>query len=88
MHQENMIAAGDHPVPIDLEMILQATAEERKVQDPEGQAFDAAREIVANSVLTIGLLPAYGRSPDNKVFAVARGDLGKNDGSVSLFYIP
>ncbi len=70
MHQENMIAAGDHPVPIDLEMILQATAEERKVQDPEGQAFDAAREIVANSVLTIGLLPAYGRSPDNKVFAI------------------
>jgi type 2 lantibiotic biosynthesis protein LanM len=70
MHQENMIAAGDHPVPIDLEMILQATAAERKAQDPEGQAFDAASEIVANSVLTVGLLPAYGRSPDNKVFAV------------------
>jgi type 2 lantibiotic biosynthesis protein LanM len=70
MHQENMIAAGDHPVPIDLEMILQATAEERKARDPEGQAIDAASEIVANSVLTVGLLPAYGRSPDNKVFAV------------------
>ena len=70
MHQENMIAAGDHAVPIDLEMILQATAEERKAQDPEGHAFDAASDIVANSVLTVGLLPAYGRSPDNKVFAV------------------
>jgi type 2 lantibiotic biosynthesis protein LanM len=70
MHQENMIAAADHVVPIDLEMILQATAEERKAQDPEGRAFDAASDIVANSVLTVGLLPAYGRSPDNKVFAV------------------
>ena len=70
MHQENMIAAGDHLVPIDLEMILQATADERKAQDPEGQAFDAATEIIANSVLTVGLLPAYGRTPDNKIFAV------------------
>ena len=70
MHQENMIAAGDHPVPIDLEMVLQAAAAERKTQDAEGQAFDAATEIVANSVLTVGLLPAYGRSPDNNVFAV------------------
>ena len=70
MHQENMIAAGDHPVPIDLETILQATAEEHKAQDPEDQAFDAAMEIVANSVMMVGLLPAYGRSPDNNVFAI------------------
>ena len=70
MHQENMIAAGDHPVPIDLETILQATAEEHKTQDPEGQAFDAAIQVVANSVMTVGLLPAYGRSPDNNVFAI------------------
>jgi type 2 lantibiotic biosynthesis protein LanM len=70
MHQENMIAAADDPVPIDLEMILQASAAERKTQDLEGQAFDAATELVANSVLTVGLLPAYGRSPDNNIFAV------------------
>ena len=35
MHQENMIAAGEHPVPIDLEMILQATAEEHKTEEIE-----------------------------------------------------
>ena len=70
MHQENMIAAGDHPVPIDLETILQATTEEHKDQDPEDQAFDAAIETVANSVMMVGLLPAYGRSPDNNVFAI------------------
>ncbi len=73
MHQENLIAAGEHPVPIDLEMILQATAAEHKTDEIEAQAFQAAIEIVDNSVLMVGLVPAYGRSPDNKVFA--RGGL-------------
>jgi type 2 lantibiotic biosynthesis protein LanM len=70
MHQENMIACGDHPVPIDLEMILQAGTEERNAEAPEDLAFAAATDIVSNSVTAVGLLPAYGRSPDNVVFAV------------------
>jgi type 2 lantibiotic biosynthesis protein LanM len=70
MHQENVIAAADHPVPIDLEMILQAAAEEDKTQDQEGQAFDAAVEALANSVMMVGLLPAYLRSPKNNIFAI------------------
>ena len=70
MHQENMIAAGDHPVPIDLETSLQPTAEEHKSDDAEGEAFEAAIEMLANSVMTVGLLPAFARSPENKVFAV------------------
>ena len=70
MHQENMIAFGSDPVPIDLETILQANAEELEAQEPEMLAYNAAIEIVANSVMAVGLLPAYGRSPDNKVFAI------------------
>jgi type 2 lantibiotic biosynthesis protein LanM len=70
MHQENIIAAGDHPVPIDLETILQPSPEEHKAHEPESAAFDAAMDIVANSVMTVGLLPAYGRSVDNNVFAM------------------
>ena len=70
MHQENMIASGDHPVPIDLETILQPSADEHKIQEPEGEAFNAAMDIIANSVMTVGLLPAYGRSVDNNVFAM------------------
>ena len=70
IHQENVIAVGDHPVPIDLETILQPSAEEHKVHEPEGEAFDAAMEIIGNSVMTVGLLPAYGRSVDNNVFAM------------------
>ncbi len=69
IHQENMIAAGEHPVPIDLEMVLQATAEEDKARDAESQAVDAAMEMVASSVMAVGMLPAFARSPDNNVFA-------------------
>ena len=39
MHQENLIAAGDHPVPIDLETVLQPTAEEHKVRGSRGAGF-------------------------------------------------
>jgi len=70
MHQENIIAAADHPVPIDLETILQPSAEEHKVREPESEAFDDAMDIVGNSVMTVGLLPAYGRSVDNNIFAM------------------
>jgi type 2 lantibiotic biosynthesis protein LanM len=69
MHQENIIAAGEYPVPIDLEMLLQATAEEDKSQDPESQAVDAAMATIANSVMMAGLLPAYARSAENDVLA-------------------
>lgn len=70
MHQENMIAAADHPVPIDLETILQASPEEHKANDPASAAVDAANEIIGNSVMMVGLLPAYGRSAFNNVFAM------------------
>ena len=70
MHQENLIACGDHPVPIDLETILQPSADEHKVREPEGEAHNAAMDVIANSVMTVGLLPAYGRSVDNNVFAM------------------
>jgi type 2 lantibiotic biosynthesis protein LanM len=70
MHQENMIAAADHPVPIDLETILQASPEESKTHEREREAFEAAVEDVDNSVMTVGLLPQYGKSLDNQVFAI------------------
>ena len=37
MHQENMIACGDHPVPIDLETILQPSADEHKMPTPKAR---------------------------------------------------
>lgn len=70
MHQENVIAAGEHPVPIDLETILQPPPAAPKAQDAEGAAFDAATGMIVNSVMTVGMLPAYGRAPDTSVFAM------------------
>lgn len=70
MHQENIIAAANHPVPIDLETVFQTAAEEFRTHYPEDQAFEAAMETVADSVMMVGLLPAYGRAPDNSVFAM------------------
>jgi type 2 lantibiotic biosynthesis protein LanM len=70
MHQENIVADGSHPVPIDLETILQSSSGEQKPSAPEDAAFDAATEKLANSVMATGLLPAYGRAPDGKVFAM------------------
>jgi class II lanthipeptide synthase len=70
LHQENMIASGDQPVPIDLETILQANDPPHGAPDPEAQAFNLATETLANSVMMVGLLPAYGRSPENNVFSI------------------
>lgn len=70
MHQENMIAVGSDPVPIDLETILQSSIGDHERSDPEDAAFDAAMEKLANSVMATGLLPVYGRAPDDKIFAM------------------
>lgn len=70
IHHENLIAAGDHPVPIDLETILQAATEAGNNHPTDASALDAAKQILANSVLAIGLLPAYRRTPDDNVHTV------------------
>ncbi|HKP40676.1 type 2 lanthipeptide synthetase LanM family protein [Mycobacterium sp.] len=62
MHHENLIAAGDHPVPVDVETLLQPTATRASTARPESQAYEAARELIANSVAAVGLLPSYGKS--------------------------
>lgn len=69
MHQENIVATGSHPVPIDLEMILQ-TLDTRVGADGSGLAYAAAMQKVIDSVVTVGLLPAYGRHSTSKVFVI------------------
>jgi type 2 lantibiotic biosynthesis protein LanM len=59
IHHENIIAAGGHPVLIDVETLLQAGATRA---DTEPQAYEAARELIANSVAAVGLLPSYSQS--------------------------
>jgi type 2 lantibiotic biosynthesis protein LanM len=64
IHHENMIAAGDHPVPIDVETLLQGGRSAVRSVPAESQAYEAARELIANSVASVGLLPSYGKSPN------------------------
>ncbi|MFN3350498.1 type 2 lanthipeptide synthetase LanM family protein, partial [Pseudorhodoplanes sp.] len=71
MHQENVIAAGGHPVPIDLETILQTPPAAPDAEDNTGgAAARAAADMIAQSVMAVGILPAYGRAPDTSVFAM------------------
>ncbi len=70
MHQENIVATASHPVPIDLEMILQPPDTRLDSADDSGQAFVKAMRKVLDSVLTVGLLPAYGRHSASEVFVI------------------
>ena len=62
IHHENMIAAGDHPVPIDIETLLQGSSTAVRSAPAESQAYEAARQMIANSVASVGLLPSYGKA--------------------------
>jgi type 2 lantibiotic biosynthesis protein LanM len=51
-HYENLIACGEHPVPVDLETLFQP-----RIELPIDRAEDAAVRGMAASVLRVGLLP-------------------------------
>jgi type 2 lantibiotic biosynthesis protein LanM len=70
MHQENIVATGSHPVPIDLEMILQSADTRMQSDDDSSAAFASAMQEIIDSVLTVGLLPAYGRHSTSEVFVI------------------
>ncbi len=70
MHQENMIAAGDHPLPIDLETLLQAPAVDHDVRRAGGPGVRRRRRHPGQ--FGDDGRPAAGlwTRPDNKVFAI------------------
>lgn len=78
MHEENLIAAGEHPVGIDLEMLLQAQDPGAVTGAPAMRALESAQKKLADSVLTTGLLPAFLRTPETAMMAVG----GLNDGEI------
>lgn len=76
MHEENMIAEGEYPVPIDLEMLLQASDPNILKGKPATRALEATQLKLANSVLSIGLLPGFARTPETAV--LSSGGLSDN----------
>lgn len=85
MHYENILAHGAHPVPIDLEMILQASTPEAEQETPETAALIEASYTVVNSVLMVGMLPAYAKSPNNKIFDAGGLNGVKNSAPVGVW---
>src|SRR5262249_44363386 len=54
-HGENLIAAGEHPVPIDLETLFRPGAQCQGATGAE--AAQEASDLLASSVMRVGLLP-------------------------------
>lgn len=74
VHRENLIASGSHPVPIDLEMLLQPKERRQAAGIAALAAWNAAADRVEDSVIATGLLPSYSRTVRNRV--VNLGGLG------------
>ena len=85
MHYENILAHGAHPVPIDLEMILQASTPEAEQQTPETSALIEANRSVVNSVLMVGLLPSYTKSPNHQIYDAGGLNAVKGSGPIGAW---
>ncbi|MCD0445103.1 type 2 lantipeptide synthetase LanM family protein [Glycomyces sp. A-F 0318] len=62
LHRENLIAAGEHPLPVDLETLFHVHHRPSK----EDSATYRAYSLVSDSVLATGLLPFYLEDPDGR----------------------
>lgn len=68
IHQENIIAHGDHPLLIDLEMLFQTATFDKKTNESATSAYVNAAKIIDESVAMVGLLPAYGKLANNDIY--------------------
>jgi len=85
MHFENILAHGAHPVPIDLEMILQASMPEAEQATAETAALIEANRDVMHSVLMVGMLPSYAKSPSNKIFDAGGLNAVKSSAAIGMW---
>ena len=84
MHEENLIAFGSYPTPVDLEMSLQASSPERELFGSGADALNTAWQKILDSVSMTGLLPSYGRTETNEIQET--GGLANNK-KISFFEI-
>lgn len=70
MHMENFIAHGDHPVPVDLEMVLQGLRQPPKSVDDATQAHWLVAHFIEDSVQSVGMLPAYAQGQDGALISM------------------
>jgi type 2 lantibiotic biosynthesis protein LanM len=79
MHFENIIASSGTPIPIDLEMLFQAPLPKRNLNTPGNITLNMANKIISDSVLSVGMLPAYSRSSQNIILDDGGLVQGKNE---------
>ncbi len=80
VHYENLLAAGEHPVLIDLETLFHPAI-------GTWEASGVETEDLTNSVLRVGLLP-YRRWPENGSEGVEWSGLGGQEGQLSPLPMP
>ena len=88
MHEENLIASGADPVPIDLEMILQPQLRRQAEDYSASSAEELASLKLSNSVISVGLLPGLFRAADTKIYGVGGINVrGNSETGVALTYV-
>lgn len=65
-HRENLIASGEHPVLVDLEMLMQPQFRPMETQGDFGELQILVNQVLDNSVLSTGLLPNWEMGPDGR----------------------
>ena len=56
VHGENLLASGEHPVPVDLEALFHPWLADRETEE-RGAALPLGADVTARTVLRVGLLP-------------------------------
>lgn len=73
IHEENLIACGEHPVPVDLEVLFQGSSAPSLAID----ARRLAQEKVRHTVLGVGMLPTYARNHKQQSFEIGGLNAGR-----------
>lgn len=70
IHMENLLACGEHPVPVDFETVMQALSTPPSKPAKGEAALWAASQKLESSVLAVGMLPGYIQADDGRTISV------------------
>ena len=70
-HQENIIASGEQPVLIDLEMLMSAMAQQEESLEAQSNASYLAFEQFTHSVLSTSFLPSWEVGQDGQAYDIS-----------------
>jgi type 2 lantibiotic biosynthesis protein LanM len=83
MHNENLIACGDHPVPIDIEMLLQNVEMQQLNENSIVNMGEDLMAKISDSVMMTGMLPNVIKNVDGRI--IRDGGLDYDNSDVVAF---